>query len=158
MIKNHYFLLLIDETLNQLFSISIFIQLDFKNIYYCIHIKKNNKWKIIFHTCYRYYEYQVMFFDLINVSVTFQVYINKTFNNLLNICCIVYLDDILIYSNFKKQHYYHVHKILECLHKYKLYVKISKYFFEIDIVNFLSFVVSFYSIQMKKSQIEIIFK
>ena len=145
-IKNHYFLLLIDKTLNQLFSVSIFTQLDFKNVYYCIYIKEDNKWKTVFCTCYEYYEYQVVFFSLTNISIMFQVYINKTLSNLLNICCIVYLNDILIYSNLKKQHYCHICKVLEYLHKYRFYVKISKYFFKIDIVNFLNFIVSSHSI------------
>ena len=75
-----------------------------------------------------------MLFNLTNMSVIFQVYINKTLSDLLDVCCIIYLDDILIYFNFKKQHCYHIHKVLECLHKYRLYVKISKCSFEIDTV------------------------
>jgi len=84
-----------------------------------------------------------MLFDLINMSIMFQVYINKTFSSLLNICYIVYLDDIFIYFNFKKQHHHHIHKMLEHLYKYKLYIKINKYFFEINIVNFFKFCCKF---------------
>ena len=39
-----------------------------------------------------------MSFDFINVSITFQAYINKALINLINITYIVYLNDILIYS------------------------------------------------------------
>src|SRR5205809_7537339 len=99
-----------------------------------------------------------MFFNLINISITFQVYINKTLSDLLDVCYIIYLDDILIYFNFKKQHHYHIHKVLECLHKYRLYIKINKCFFEINIINFLSFIMSLHDIQIKKSQIKIILK
>jgi len=42
-VKNHHFLFLISEILNQLSDIKIFIKLDLKNVYYYICIKMNNK-------------------------------------------------------------------------------------------------------------------
>ena len=39
-----------------------------------------------------------MSFDLVNVSITFQTYINKALINLINVTYIVYLNDILIYN------------------------------------------------------------
>ena len=39
-----------------------------------------------------------MLFDLVNVSITFQIYINKVLINLIDITYIVYLNDILIYN------------------------------------------------------------
>ena len=39
-----------------------------------------------------------MFFNLVNVSITFQVYINKVLIDLIDVIYIVYLDDILIYN------------------------------------------------------------
>ena len=45
-----------------------------------------------------------MFFNFVNVSITFQVYINKALINLINITYIVYLNDILIY-NFESTNY-----------------------------------------------------
>ena len=45
-----------------------------------------------------------MSFNLVNASITFQVYINKILINLINIIYIVYLNDILIY-NFKSINY-----------------------------------------------------
>ena len=41
-----------------------------------------------------------MSFNLVNVSITFQAYINKVLINLIDIIYVVYLNDILIY-NFK---------------------------------------------------------
>jgi len=40
-----------------------------------------------------------MLFRLINTSATFQCFINDVFSNLLDMCIVVYLDNILIYSN-----------------------------------------------------------
>ena len=51
---------------------------------------------------YELYEYVVMFFDFCNVFEIFQLYINETFYNYLNVFCFVYLNNVLIYNNIKK--------------------------------------------------------
>ena len=112
-IKNCYLLSLINKILNQLVSASIFMQLNLWNAYHHVCIKKSDEWKITFHMQYEHYEYQVLLFKLTNVPVMFQVYINKTLSSLLDICCIIYLNDILIYSNSRLKHHYHVHVMLE---------------------------------------------
>ena len=64
---------------------------------------------------YRYFEYQVVSFDLINVLTIFQVYINHALYNLVNNFYIVYLDDILIFLKSEKDHYQHLELVIECL-------------------------------------------
>ncbi len=54
----------------------MFIKLNLKNAYDCIRIKKDNKWKTVFYICYNHFKYIVMSFRLINVLITFQVYVN----------------------------------------------------------------------------------
>ena len=49
-----------------------------------------------------------MLFRLINVSATFQFYIDQSLQELLNEFVIVYLDDILIYSESEAEHQEHV--------------------------------------------------
>ena len=97
-IKNRHSLSLIIKTLNRLYSVNVFIKLDLKNIYYKIRIKINNKWKIIFRTRYNYFKYLIIFFKLINAPTIFQVYINKTLKNLVDVTCVIYLNNILIYN------------------------------------------------------------
>ncbi|KAK2734716.1 hypothetical protein FQN55_002532, partial [Onygenales sp. PD_40] len=36
-------------------------------------------------------------------------------SNLLDTCCVIYLDDIVIYSNFIEKHEEHIKAVLECL-------------------------------------------
>jgi len=93
----------------------MFIKLDLKNAYHCIRIKKDNKWKIVFCTCYNHFKYIIMLFKLINVSVTFQVYINWVLTELVNVFYIIYLNDILIYFSFLEEHQNHVKQILKWL-------------------------------------------
>jgi hypothetical protein len=68
----------------------------------------------------------VMLFGLCNAPATFQVYINQTLSGILDIFCIVYLDNILIFSGTKAEHTNHVQQVLEHLQRFKLYAKASK--------------------------------
>ncbi len=57
---------------------------------------------------YNHFEYLIILFKLINTPATFQVYINKTLDNLLDIIYITYIDDICIFSKIKKEYINHV--------------------------------------------------
>jgi len=117
-VKNNYLLSLLFETLNHFAHARHFIKIDICNIYHCIWICKNNEWKTTFHTCYDQFEYQMMLFELTNASAIFQFYINHTLKSFMNICCMIYLNDVLIYFETKEQHWEHVCKILRMLLKY----------------------------------------
>ena len=51
-----------------------------------------------------------------------------------------------------------MHAVLKYLQKYKLYIKLNKCVFKIDIVNFLDFIISPRDVEMEKSRIEAIVK
>ena len=102
-IKNWYLLSLIGEFLDWLGQAKRFTQLDLTNAYYRMRIKKNNKWRTAFITRYGHFKYQVMFFGLSNAPASFQGYINKILAEKLNVFVIVYLADILIYTEDKGQ-------------------------------------------------------
>ena len=155
-IKNWHSLSLISKTLDQLSEAKIFIKLDLKNAYHCIQIWQDNKWKTVFHTHYSHFEYMIMLFKLINASVIFQIYINQVFVNIVNSLCVVYLNDILIYSHDKEKHEHHVCKVLEWLHKFKLYINLKKYTFFTNNVEFLKFIVSTDDVMMNSQRVEII--
>jgi hypothetical protein len=54
---------------------------------------------------------------------------------------VIYLNNILIYSKLRKDYYTYIKIIIERLRKYKLYTKLSKYFFNINKVEFLGFII-----------------
>jgi len=147
-VKNYHSLFLISEILNQLSDIKIFIKLNFKNIYHCICIKMNNKWKMMFCIHYNYFKYLIMSFKFINTSATFQIYINRTLAKLINFICVVYLNDIFIYSQSEKEYKHYVCKILEWLQHYKLYTNLKKCVFSINTVKFLEFIVLIIDVMM----------
>ena len=45
-----------------------------------------------------------MFFDLANAFVIFQSYVNKALKSYIDVFCVIYLDDVLIYSTNEKKH------------------------------------------------------
>ena len=78
-------------------------------------MKKNYEKKIIFLIKYDFYEYIIIFFNLYNVLTIFQTFINDILKEYLNIFCITYFNDILIYSNIKKKYIHYINKILKKL-------------------------------------------
>jgi hypothetical protein len=141
-IKDRTPLPLIAETLDRLSSAQVFSALDLKDAYYRIPIKHSDEWKTAFRTCYSHFEYMVMPFGLTNALATFQAYINRALAGYLDEFCVVYLDDILIYSRTTEEHARHLRLVMERLRKYALYANCKKCKFYTQNVEFLGFVVS----------------
>ncbi len=140
-IKNSYSLSLIAELQNKLQSAQWFTKFDILEAFNWIWIKEEDEWKTVFHTRLEHYEYLIMSFDLINASVTFQIFVNNVLRRYLNQFIIVYLNDILVYSKTKKEHVQHVKKVLQTLKKVDLRIKSGKSEFHVQSVQFLRFIV-----------------
>src|SRR6266487_3995437 len=91
---------------------------------------------------YKHFEYQVVLFDLTNILIIFQVYINHVLHDLVDNFCIVYLDDILVFLKSKKKHYQHLQLIIKHLQHTELYVNLKKYEFFKSKVEYLDFLVN----------------
>jgi hypothetical protein len=107
-IKNRYSLFLINENLNRLFETKIFIKLNVRDVFHRIRIRKENEWKTTFKCRFDHYQYKMMFFELANSSITFQVYINKTMHSYLNLFILMYINDLLMFFSSTKKHIEHV--------------------------------------------------
>ena len=81
-------------------------------------------------------------FGLTNATATFQRWINSTLNRYLDICCLVYLDDILIYSNDLAQHKKDVRNIMESIRKVGMKRKPSKCKFHKTETEYLGFIIN----------------
>ena len=155
-IKNNYSLSLLSETLKRFANVRHFIKINIRNAYHKIRIRKKNEWKTAFRTRYEQYEYQIMFFDFVNAFVTFQSYVNETLKSYIDVFCVMYLNDVLIYFENEQQHWEHVRLMLKTLLRYRLYVKLKKCEFNKEKIIFLDFVVERNDIQMKRSRINVI--
>ena len=155
-IKNKYSFFLIEKTLDRLIDVAYFTKLNLKNAYHRIRIRKSDEWMIVFRTRYDHFEYVVMSFDLTNVSATFQILINKALRDLIDHICVIYLDDILIYSKTRERHWDCVMQILKRFRKFKLYAKLFKCFFMIISVEFLKYIISSVDIVMNLNRVKFI--
>ena len=125
-IKNRYPLPLITEIMDRVTRATCFSKIDLKDAYHQICIRAGDEWKTAFQTRYRHYEFLVVPFGLTNAPATFQAYINKALQGLVDDFCIVYLDDILIFSKTKEEHDQHLQRVCERLREAELYTKPSK--------------------------------
>jgi RNase H-like domain found in reverse transcriptase/Reverse transcriptase (RNA-dependent DNA polymerase) len=64
---------------------------------------------------------------------------NDVFGDMLDICVVVYIHNILIYSDNPSQHGEHVHAVLQCLQLHSLYAKVDKCEWHRDSVEFLGY-------------------
>ncbi len=97
-----------------------------------------------------------MSFDLINASITFQIFMNNVLQHYLNQFVIVYLNDILVYSKMKKEHMQYVKKVLQTLKKVDLHIKLEKSEFHVQSVQFLRFIIMSQSLRMNLKKIKVI--
>ena len=75
-------------------------------------------------------------FGLCNAPASFQMFINRILRLFIGKFVVVYLDDIVVYSDTTEEHIQHLTQIFEVLRKHTLYAKPSKCIF---IVLFLEF-------------------
>ena len=100
-----------------------------------------------------------MSFGLFNAPATFQGYINKILAEKLDIFFIVYLNDILIYTeDLGQPHVEAVRLVLDQLRKYSLFANLKKCQFYQDEICFLGYVVLSKRINMEAERIEVIRK
>ena len=81
-------------------------------------------------------------FSLTNAPTAFQQFMNDIFSDLLDVCIVIYLDNILIYSNNMSEHHQHVKEVLKCLCKTGLYAKAEKCEFHSKSVEYLGYILS----------------
>ena len=81
---------------------------------------------------------------------------NDTFSDLLDVSVIVYLDDILIYSNNMVNHKVHVREVLCRLCKIGMYAHIEKCTFHTETVKYLGYILSLDGLTMDQGKVKVI--
>src|SRR5919107_959472 len=95
-------------------------------------------------------------FGLTNAPATFQALMQDIFRPLLDKCVIVYLDDILIFSQNETDHKQHIEQVFEILRKNQLYSRTSKCEFFETSVEYLGHVISAEGIATDPKKVEAI--
>jgi len=97
-----------------------------------------------------------MLFGLSNTHSTFQHFINDLFSDMLDVCVVIYLDNILIYLENLDNHQKYVKEVLGQLKDNKLYVSLEKHEFHKDQVEFLDYILSLEGLQMDEDKVQVI--
>src|SRR5260221_14679169 len=92
-------------------------------------------------------------FRLSNTPVAFQRFINEVLGDLMDVCMVGYLDDILIYLDSLEDHQDHVCEVLHHLHTSGLYANLKKCKFHTDTVEYLRFILSPKGLQMDPTKV-----
>jgi len=148
-IKNKYPLPLIPELIAKLCGAKYFTKLDVRWGFDNVRIKEGDEWKAAFQTNRGLYKPLVMFFSLTNSPATFQTMMDDIFEDLiLEGVVMVYLDDILIFTETLEEHWKITCRVLELLEKHKLYLCSTKCEFEKTTIEYLGVIISYNSVAM----------
>ena len=142
-VKDAYSLPKIESILDSLIGAQIFSTLDLKAGYWQVEMAEECKAYTAF-TCgpLRFYECDTMPFGATNAPATFQRLMHDCLGDLNMNWCIVYLDDIIIFSDTKEEHLKRLEAVFQKLSAAGLKLKPSKCFFFREEIEYLGHVVS----------------
>ena len=138
--KDKYPLPLITDLLDSPGKARIYTKIDLQHTYHLLCIAKGDEWKTAFRTCYGSFEWKVMPFGLTNALAAFQHFMNDIFADMVDVCVIIYLDDILVYSDNIDQHRTHIREVLCWLRENGLYVGAHTCSFHQGTVEYLGYI------------------
>jgi hypothetical protein len=153
MIKNKYPLPRIDDLLDQLQNAKYFSKIDLRSGYHQMKIRPEDVARSTV-TKYGQYEFMVVSFRLTNAFAYFMNMMNKVFMEELDKFVVVFIDDILVYSETAKEHVKHLRIMLEKLRQNQLYAKFEKCEFWLEKVAFLGHVLTADGVAVDPSKIE----
>jgi hypothetical protein len=131
----------IDDLLEQMRMAKWFTTMDLASGYWQIAMEEEDKVKTAFTCPFGLYEFNRMPFGLKNAPPTFQRLMNDILKEFLDEFVVVYIDDILIYSENFEEHIEHIRKVFEKLREVKLKIKLKKCKFCEENIGFLGHIV-----------------
>ena len=154
-IKDNYSLPRIEHHLEQLRGASWFTTLDLKSGYWQVELTEEAKPLTAFTVGpLGFYECVTMPFGASNAPATFQRLMENCLSDLNLKWCVVYLDDIIIYSHTPEDHLERLRAVFQRLRKAGLKLKPSKCTFFQQEIKYLGHIVSKYGIATDPSKIE----
>ena len=153
-IKNRYPLARIDDLFDQLRRARVYSKIDLRIGYHQLRVRETDIPKTAFRTRYENFEFTVMPFGLTNAPAAFMDLMHKVFHPYLDLFVVVFVDDILIYSETEEDHEDHLRVILHTLRDHQLYAKFSKCEFWLTEVRFLEYVGSSSGVSVDPEKVE----
>ncbi|QSZ33856.1 hypothetical protein DSL72_005429 [Monilinia vaccinii-corymbosi] len=154
--KNRYPLPLIDETLARLADAKIYTKLDIRQAFHRIRMDPASEEYTTFRTRYGSYKCKVLPFGLTNGPATYQRYMNDVLFDYLDVFCIAYLDDILIYSENEEDHEAQVKLVLARLEAAGLQADLKKCEFNVKRTKYLGFIIFTEGVEVDSEKVEVV--
>lgn len=146
----------INEILDKLGKCQYFTTLDLASGFHQIEVHPDDVQKTAFSVEYGLYEYVRMPFGLKNAPATLQRVMNNILRNLIGKCCLVYMDDIIVYSTSLQEHLENLTKIFSILENVNLKIQLGKSQFMKKQVNFLGHLVTDEGVKPDPEKIKVI--
>ena len=153
-IKNRYPLPRIDDLFDQMRRARVYSKINLRIGYNQLRVREANIPKTAFKTRYWHFKFTVMPFGLTNAQTAFMGLMNRVFQPYLDQFVVVFVDDILIYSQSEVEHEDHLRIVLQLLRDHQLYAKFSKYEVWLAEVGFLGHVVSASGMSVDPGKVE----
>lgn len=140
--KNRYPLPRMKDLLDKLGKARVFSSLDLASGFWQIPVHPRDRHKTAFNTPFGKFEWNVMPFGLCNAPATFQAMMDEVMHDfILEGWLVVYMDDVLIYSDTEEGHLAHLARVFQRLAEKKLYCKPHKCAFMKRSIKFLGFII-----------------
>jgi len=134
----------------------VYTKIDLRHAYHLVHITAGDEWKTAFRTRYGSFEWLVMPKGLTNAPAAFQRFMNDIFADIIDINVIVYLDDILVYSDSLTEHQSHIREVLHRLRSNGLFARADKCEFHVTSCEYLGYMLSPNGLTMAQNKVQII--
>jgi hypothetical protein len=132
----------IEDLFDQMRGATVFSKIDLRSGYHQLKIPTEDIRKTTFTTRYGLYGFLVMSFGLTNAPAYFMNLMNKVFMEYLDQFVVVFIDDILVYSQNEEAHEDHLRLVLQKLRDNQLYAKFLKCDFWLKEVAFLGHIIT----------------
>ena len=153
--KDAYAIPRVEDSLHLLAGAKYFSKLDLRSGYWQVEIKEEDKQKTAFQVgTLGFYEFNRMPFGLCNAPATFQRLIERCMGDMNLRDCLIYLDDVIIFSSTFEEHLDRLEAVFTRLQQHNLKLKASKCEFMKSKVTYLGHVVSQDGIQTDPDKTE----
>ena len=116
----------VDDCLDALSGAKVFSTLDCASGYWQVELRPEDREKTAFSTGENLYQFKVMPFGLTNTPATFQRLMDLVLAGLHWKCCLVYLDDIIVFTETVEDHIKRLREVFQCIRDAGLKLKSSK--------------------------------
>ena len=131
-------------------------KIELRTGYHKLRFREADIFKTAFKMWYGHFEFTVMPFGLTNAPAAFMDLMNRVFQPYLDQFMVVFVDDILVYSQSEVEHEDHLRIVLQLLRDHQLYAKFSKCEFWLTKVGFLGNVVSASGVSVDPRKVEVL--